>query len=201
MLRVGLTGSIGSGKTLVASIFEALGVEVFYADAEAKLLFGDPEVKAEITGQFGDHILDEHSQIVNKRLAAIVFNDPPSLMKLNAIIHPRVMQRLLMWFESRQSRPYAIQEAAILFESGFSKECDAVVTVSAPEKIRVKRVMERDHISREEVLLRMKNQWTDEEKRSKADYIIVNDGKRMVIPQVLKVNGELIQKAHHSLNI
>ncbi|HOW25708.1 MAG TPA: dephospho-CoA kinase [Bacteroidales bacterium] len=201
MLKVGLTGSIGSGKTLVARILENLGIEVFYADTEAKMLLRDPEVKAGIVHYFGDRILDEHSQIVNKRLAAIVFNDPPSLLKLNAIIHPRVRQRLLQWFESRGPIPYAVQEAAILFESGFSKECDTIVTVSAPEEIRIQRVMERDHIDREEVLLRMKNQLTDLEKCKRADFVITNDGKRMVIPQVLKVHGELIRKANESLNI
>lgn len=199
MLRVGLTGSIGSGKTLVARIFETLGIEVFYADTEAKLLLADPEVKAEITGHFGDHILDEHSTIVNKRLADIVFKDPSSLMLLNAIIHPRVMHKLLEWFDSRLTGPYALQEAAILFESGFDKVCDAVVTVSAPEEIRVRRVMERDHISRDEVLLRMRNQWTDEEKCSRSDYIIINDGSRLVIPQVLRVHEALLKEA--TLNI
>ena len=199
MLKVGLTGSIGSGKSLVARIFETLGIEVFYADAEAKLLLADPEVKAEITGHFGDHILDEHSTIVNKRLADIVFKDPSSLMVLNAIIHPRVMQKLQGWFDSRRTGPYAIQEAAILFESGFDKECDSVATVSAPKEIRIKRVMERDRITRDEVLLRMRNQWTDEEKTSRADYIIINDGSGMVIPQVLRVHEALLKKA--TLNI
>ncbi len=204
-MKVGLTGSIGSGKTLVARIFETLGIEVFYADTEAKLLLADPEVKAEITGHFGDHILDEQSRIVNKRLADIVFNDPSSLMVLNAIIHPRVMRRLLEWFDNRRAGLYAVQEAAILLESGFDKECDVVVTVSAPEEIRIRRVMERDHVTRDEVLVRLKNQWTDEQKRNRADYIIINDGTCMVIPQALRIHEALVKKAtlnteHLSLN-
>ena len=196
MLNVGLTGSIGSGKTLVAKIFEAIGIEVFCADAEAKLLLQEPEVKAEITGFFGDQILDENSQIVNKRLAAIVFTHPPSLMQLNAIIHPRIKQRVRHWFESRPSAPYAIQEAAILFESGFNQECDAIITVSSPRELRIQRVMARDHTSRQEVLLRMKNQWTDEEKSERADYVIINDEKHMVIPQVLSIHDALIKTAN-----
>ncbi len=195
MVRVGLTGSMGSGKSIVAKVFETLGVEVFYADAEARLLLDDPEVSSEIVHRFGEDILDGNSRIVRKRLAGIVFNDSPSLQALNAIVHPRVRRKLQFWFAERQNAPYAIQEAAILFESGFSRDCDAVIAVSAPEELRIQRVILRDHITREEALARMKNQWSDEEKAAKADFVIRNDGRHLVIPQVLAIHEQLLERS------
>ncbi|MBP6978013.1 MAG: dephospho-CoA kinase [Bacteroidales bacterium] len=195
MLRVGLTGSIGSGKTVVAKIFEALGVDVFYADAVGKSLLHLEEVKRDIVRCFGEQVLDENRHIVRKRLADIVFHDASALQALNAIIHPGVKQQLMMWFAKRQASPYAIQEAAILFESGFDQYCDAVISVSAPAGLRIQRVMIRDHITREDVLARMKNQWNDEEKANKADFVIINDRERLVIPQVLQIHEQLLLRS------
>lgn len=192
MLKIGLTGSIGSGKSTVARIFEVIGVDVFYADAEARLLLQEPEVRSEIVQFYGEKVLDENSRILRKQLAKIVFNDPHSLRVLNELIHPRIKQKLARWLSERISVPYALQEAAILFESGFSRDCDAVITVSAPEELRLERVMARDRITRDEVLARMKNQWSDEEKASKADFVIINDGGHLVIPQVLRIHEELL---------
>jgi dephospho-CoA kinase len=194
MIRVGLTGSIGSGKSLVARIFETLDVRVFYADKVARELLKDPVIKEAIVRRFGRTILDRDQQIVNQRLATIVFKDPPALESLNGIIHPEVRRRLQEWLADHASELYLIHEAAILFESGFHRECDKVIVVYGPEELRIRRVMERDHICREEVIQRMNNQWTDEEKLKRADFVIVNDGRQMVIPQVLEIHQKLTDK-------
>lgn len=193
MINVGLTGSIGSGKTLVARIFEALDVPVFYADKVARELLEEKHIKNAIVRRFGVSILDRDLQIVNKRLAAIVFGHPPSLKELNDIIHPEVRGKLHVWKADHATEPYLIHEAAILFESGFNTECEQVIVVSAPEEVRIQRVVERDGVSRQEVRQRINNQWPEEEKIKRADFVIINDGQQLVIPQVLEIHQKLLK--------
>lgn len=192
MINIGLTGSIGSGKTLVARIFEALDVPVFYADIVARELLKETHIKNAIVQRFGTSVLDQKRQIVNKRLAAIVFGHSPSLNYLNDIIHPEVRKKLHAWKADHAAKPYIIHEAAILFESGFNTECEQVIVVSAPEELRIQRVMKRDGISSEEVRQRIDNQWPEEEKIRKADFVIINDGQQLVIPQVLEIHRKLL---------
>ena len=192
MLKVGLTGNIGSGKTVVAGIFSTLGVPVFYADAEARKLYERVEVKAILKGLFGDGIFGEDGNIDRKALADIVFPDPAKLYKLNQVIHPLVRESFGRWMLERKDVPYVLYEAAILFESGYYKDLDKVILVMAPEEIRIKRVMDRDHSTRDEIMARISRQWEEERKVPMADFIINNNGIEMLIPQVMEVHRRLV---------
>lgn len=191
MIRVGLTGGIGSGKSLVASLFEHLSVPVYHADAEAKKMLDDPEVIREITRLFGETLLDTSGYINRQLLAAIVFTDPTKLELLNGLIHPRVKSDFLSWCDQYHERTYVIQEAAILFETGFDRLFDKTISVYAPRDIAVQRVIKRDHVSAGEVMNRMENQWLPEKIAGLADYVIHNDGTRMLLPQVLEIDRKL----------
>lgn len=170
---IGLTGGIGSGKTTVANIFRSHGIPVYIADEEAKKITDDPKVVARIVEIFGNEILDD-GLINRKVLATVVFNDAEKLKQLNSIIHPAVKKHFLQWVEHHQNQPFVIKEAAILFETGNDKDCDAVITVTAPLETRISRVMQRDKASREEILKRIDNQWPDEMRISKSNFIINN---------------------------
>jgi len=190
MIKVGVTGGIGSGKSTVCKIFECLGVPVFRADEEGRrLLSEDKEVQQKVTALFGNTILT-HNKPDRKKIAAIVFGDDAKLKQLNAIIHPAVKASFAKWLKHQTSK-LVIEEAAILFENGAHKDFDAMVLVTAPEEVRIKRVTERDHISAEEVRKRMRNQWSDEEKASKADYVLLNDEESMLMPKVLELVSKL----------
>lgn len=171
---IGLTGGIGSGKTMVAKYMESQGIPVYIADEEAKKLMESQEVIAEVSQTFGDGILSSDNLIDRKKLAQLVFNQPELLNQLNQIIHPRVKQHFNQWVQSHPKAPFVVKEAAILFETGGDLECDKVITVTAPLETRIQRVMERDHTDRESVLQRINNQWTDEQRIAKSDYIILN---------------------------
>ncbi|MBC8486234.1 MAG: dephospho-CoA kinase [Bacteroidetes bacterium] len=190
MIKVGLTGNIGSGKSIVARIFEILGVPVFRADEVAKEFLFDSDVKAILKNKFGKKIFTGKN-INRKALAEIVFNDKESLSFLNSVIHPLVKKSLEQWLDNNKDQKYIIQEAAILFESGFYKEFDKVITVASPENLAIKRVMERDGVGEEEVKNRQKNQWSQEKKIEMSDYIIYNDNTKLLIPQVLRILMEL----------
>jgi dephospho-CoA kinase len=187
MLHIGLTGNIGSGKTTVARIFKILGVPVYHADQEAKKFLGHPQVVHNLVAFFGNDILGPDKQIDKKALAAIVFNNDEDLARLNSLIHPLVRDDAKMWAASFQREPFVIHEAAIIFESGFRKEYDKVIHVSCEHDIALRRVMKRDGSSEDEVLSRMRHQWSDTEKCRLADFIIRNNGSEMVVPQVLKI--------------
>ena len=190
MIKVGLTGNIGSGKSIVARIFEILGVPVFRADKVAKEFLFDSDVKEILKNKFGKNIFTGKN-INRKALAEIVFKDKESLSFLNSIIHPLVKKSLEQWLDNNKDQKYIIQEAAILFESGFYKEFDKVITVASPENLAIKRVMERDRVGVEEVKNRQKNQWSQERKVEMSDYIIYNDNTKLLIPQVLRILMEL----------
>jgi len=192
MIKVGLTGNIGSGKSTIAMVFESFGVPVFHADDESKKFLSEPTVVEELANVFGHQILDGQS-INRKKLASIVFNDRKELESLNSIIHPRVRQALMNWIESKQDCKYIVQEAAILFESGFYKFFDKNIVVSCPEEIAVKRVMDRDGASEKDIKARIQNQWLEKDKIPLADFIIVNDGNQMILPQILDIHKSLIK--------
>jgi dephospho-CoA kinase len=192
MIKVGVTGGIGSGKSTVCRIFECLGVPVFRADEEGRRLLGeDKEVQKKVASLFGDAVLTK-GKPDRKKIAAIVFADEGKLKQLNAIIHPAVKNSFANWLK-QQTGSLVIEEAAILFENGNYKDFDAMVLVTAPEALRIKRVTERDHVSVDEIKKRMKNQWSDEEKAAKADHILLNDEESMLMPKVL----ELVSKLNH----
>lgn len=192
MIKVGLTGNIGTGKSTMAKVFETLGVPVYHADAEAKKFLEYPEVIEEIIGLFGERVHDSDG-IDKRKLASIVFSNSELLHKLNAIIHPLVKIDLNEWFKRNASYPYLIQEAAILFESGFYKDFAKIVLVHSPPELSTKRVMTRDQVNMAEVERRRKNQWDQNQKKELSDFIIYNDEKKLVIPQVLKIHYALLE--------
>ncbi|MEO5583926.1 MAG: dephospho-CoA kinase [Flavobacteriales bacterium] len=194
MLKVGVTGGIGSGKSTVCRMFSVLGIPVFSSDDEGKrLLAEDPEVRNALIAAFGAGIF-VHDALDRKALGALVFNDRDALDRLNAIVHPAVREAFSAWAEKQQA-PYVINEAAILVETGAYKQLDHLLVVDAPEAERIARVMRRDGTTEEQVRARMSNQADDAARAAVADSIIVNDGKAMVIPQVLAVHEQLLKKA------
>lgn len=170
---IGLTGGIGSGKTLVAKHLQSLGVPVYIADDEARKLMESKEIIHTVTEAFGNEIA-RNGKIDREKLAQLVFNSPEKLDKLNNIVHPKVHEHFKAWVEKHKDFAIVVKEAAILFESGSYKDCDAIITVTAPLQIRLQRVVERDNTSPELVLKRMQSQWTDEQRISKSDYVIHN---------------------------
>lgn len=189
MIKMGLTGGIGSGKSVVASVFEALGVPVYHADAEAKKILNSEPVITQITEIFGKQLVSVDGTINRKDLAALVFNDKLKLEQLNSIVHPEVRKHFLKWCGEKIEYPYIIQEAAILFESGFNKHFDKVIMVKASYETCIERVMLRDHSTREEVIRRMENQWPAEKIESLADMVILNDESTLVLPQILQIHN------------
>jgi dephospho-CoA kinase len=170
---IGLTGGIGSGKTTVARYIASQGIPVYIADEEAKKVMNTPEVLSLVAKTFGDSVL-ENGVINRQKLAQLVFNAPEKLQQLNNIIHPKVKQDFENWVQKHHNHPFVIKEAAILFESGSYQFCDKIITVTAPENVRLQRVMLRDGVTEDQVLARMQNQWKEEEKIALSDYIIQN---------------------------
>jgi len=194
MLKLGITGGIGSGKTTVCRLFELLGIPVYYADDESKkLLEEDQLVKEQVIKTFSDSILNDLGTIDRKKLAAIVFNNKEQLEKLNAILHPAVGQHFENWLK-KQNAVYILKEAAILFESGAYKQVDKVLTVVAPLELKIQRTMKRDGVSREVVKKRIELQMSDEEKIKRSDFVITNNEQELLIPQVLSLHKQLINK-------
>lgn len=193
MKKVGLTGGIGSGKSTVARVFSALGVPVFHADDEAKRsLNEDDQVKQAVIAAFGMELYASGT-LDRKVLATRVFSAPDELAKLNAIVHPVVRARFRTWCEAQGNVPYVVMEAAILAETGGHAAFDHMVVVSAPEELRIRRVMERDDVDHATVLARVRAQAGDAERAAIADTVIVNDGEQMVLPQVLALHHRLSQ--------
>lgn len=187
MKVVGLTGGIGSGKTTVAGFFKELGAAVYIADEEAKKILNfSPEVKLELLKIFGKEVL-KNDIPDRKFIASQVFNQPENLKALNSLIHPRVAEHFEEW-KVQQKADYVIYEAAILFETGSYKKCDYTILVTADKKERIKRLMHRDKSSLEEIEARMANQWTDEQKSSLADFIIINNDLSATYEEVRKIH-------------
>ncbi len=189
MYKIGLTGGIGSGKSTIARIFEVLGTPVFYADNAAKeILSTDPDLKVAVKDVFGNAVYTKSGGLDRKALARIVFNDQEALKTLNELVHPAVRQRFSTWVHEKASNDYVVQEAALLFETGANDNFDYMVSVTAPEEIRINRIQERDEMTRSDVLSRMAFQMPQAEKDHKADSKIMNDGRQFVIPQVLQIH-------------
>lgn len=190
---IGLTGGIGSGKSAVAQLFITHGVPVYIADVEAKKLMQSQTILKKIKIIFGDLVFDD-KKINRAKLAAIVFKEPEKLAQLNAIIHPAVHEHFIKWVKKHRDYPYIIKEVAILFETGGEKYCDKVITVVAPASLRLQRVMKRDNATEEAVLARMNNQWTDEQRILKSDFVIENidfEQTKQEVDEILKVLNNL----------
>lgn len=191
MLKVGITGGIGSGKTYICKIIEQLGYPVYNADVRAKeLTNSNSNIKSAVKSLFGKDIY-VNGELNRSAVAKLVFEDSTLLEKLNRIIHPEVQNDFETWANSNFDNSIVFKEAAILFESGMYKLMDANILVTAPLNIRIGRVMERDGVSKNDVLKRINNQFSDEEKLKLANYTIVNDGKVLVLPQIINVINEL----------
>lgn len=191
MLKVGITGGIGSGKSTVCRVFSVLGIPVFESDKIARELMNtDTEIKQQLVDLFGTAVYLPDQTINRKYLAGIVFNNPSLLAQLNTIVHPVVRKTFFDWCEKQQT-PYIIHEAAILFESGFYKMMDKTITVITSEHERIQRVMKRDGITLEMVNERIKNQWNDQQRMELADFAIGNNDDELVIPQVIEIDKKL----------
>lgn len=183
---IGLTGGIGSGKTTVAQLFLASGIPVYITDQEARNLMQSEAILDQIKNVFGTAVFKE-GILMKEKLSEIVFNDANKLAKLNGIVHPAVKMHFKQWLLEHQKDPFVIYESAILFESGSYKECDFIINVVAPLETRIQRVIERDKTTREKVLERIKNQWNDEQRSSKSDFIIENTGIEAVKLEIVKI--------------
>ncbi len=191
ILKVGITGGIGSGKSTVCRIFKMLGVPVFEADIVAKeLLNSNNKIKEGLVRLFGEGIYIPGSGVNRKKLAEIIFNDDIQLSKVNELIHPEVKNEFQRWLKKQNTR-YIIHEAAIMFESGFYKMMDFTILVTAPEAERIERVSKRDNTKRELVKARIERQWTDTEKIAFANAEIRNDNSELIIPQIIKIDKNL----------
>jgi len=183
---IGLTGGIGSGKTTIANYFAEMGVPLYIADDEAKKVMQSEKIVKQIKLAFGDSLFE--NDVLNRaKLAEIVFNDADKLATLNAIVHPAVKEDFELWLLKNKKYHYVIYEAAILFESGRYKDCDVIVTVTAPEEMRIERVIKRDKTTREQVLSRMKMQWDDEKRISLSNFVINNSNLKIAKEEVVKI--------------
>lgn len=191
MIKVGITGGIGSGKSTIAKFYETLGYPVYFADDRAKwLMNNDPIVKEELIHTFGKEVYPD--QLDRKALADIVFTNVLALKKLNNIAHPAVERDFLAWC-AKQNTDVVFKEAAILIESGSNKSIDKIICVVAPEKLRIQRVIARDKCTAEQVTQRINNQSSDEEKIAHSDYVITTDEKRLVLPQAFSIIESILK--------
>ncbi|UKJ06436.1 dephospho-CoA kinase [Solitalea lacus] len=197
MLKVGLTGGIGSGKSTVVSIFKQLGVPVFIADDEAKrIMVEDKQLVESIKKEFGDEVYTADGTLDRARLASLVFNNKVRLSVLNSLIHPATLRAFEEWCQKQIDRKYVLKEAAVLFESGAYKQNDINILVTAPEEARIKRVIQRDGSTEDQVRSRINNQLGEDEKLKLADFVIVNDEKSALIPQVLNLHRHFLIRAN-----
>lgn len=190
MLKIGLTGGIGTGKSIVAEVFKLLGIPVYVSDKEAKrLMIESDEIRTRLIDRFGTDVYFENKTLNRKHLSSIIFNNPKALQDINAIVHPVVRNDFQSWSENQQS-PYVIQESAILFDTGLYKNFDKIICVTANEEIRIKRVMERDGVDANAVKERMKNQLDENVKIEKSDFVIYNNSD-LILPQIMNIHEEL----------
>jgi len=194
MFKVGLTGGIGSGKTLVSEVFKHLGIPVFNADQESKNIVNtNTEIIQSLKNEFGNNIYNEKG-IDRRKLAEVIFNNQEALLKVNHIIHPKVREYFFTWTNRFKSKPYVIEEAAILFESKANIEMDFTINVHADKLIRIKRVVKRDKVNSELVESRIANQLSDEERIALADFTINNNGNEMILPQVVEIHNNILKR-------
>jgi len=194
MLRIGITGGIGSGKSVVARVFASLGVPVYDSDSRAKhVMAHDLVLRAQLQEAFGAEAYDAAGLLNRPYLARVAFNDAAQLARLNALVHPRVGEDFATWSAAQAAagQPYILKEAALLYESGAYKGLDAIITVFAPAEVRAARVLRRDsHRSAADVQAIMGKQLSEDEKLARAEYVVYNDDSQLVLPQVLALDAK-----------
>lgn len=194
MLKIGITGGIGSGKSIVSNIFKVLGIAVFDADFAAKQIMNENKiVQQHLIDAFGESVF-LNNELNKKYLANIVFNDAYQLEKLNAIVHPATIEAGNQWVK-QQKTIYILKEAALLFESGSAADLDYIIGVYAPKIVRIKRVMQRDNVNEQAVINRMNKQIDENLKMKLCDFVIINDEQQLLIPQVLALHKIFVEKA------
>ncbi|MCQ2203866.1 MAG: dephospho-CoA kinase [Bacteroidales bacterium] len=194
MIKLGITGGIGSGKSTITQMFRVIGVPVYVSDERSKYLSQtNSEIIAGLKQILGDDIYDEMGRLDRKRMASVIFADKEKLQKVNALIHPIVNRDFIEWTEEQKSKgvPYVVNEAAIMIESGSHKLMDKLLVVTAPVEQRVERVMKRDGVGEQQVKSRINNQMSDKEKVEIADYVIVTDDHHFIMPEILALDEEL----------
>jgi len=193
-LRIGITGGIGVGKSTVCEIFRRLDVPVYDADTRAKwLMQNDSELKKMIKNEFGWDAYTRNDELNREYLAKVVFNNQVKLKSLNAMVHPRVGEDYEKWTISHRDKSYSIKEAALLFESKSYKSLHKIIVVTCPIEMRIERITKRDHVKREDILKRIQNQMSDKERLSKADFVILNDGKKSLIEQTISIHNQILE--------
>lgn len=202
MLKIGITGGIGSGKSTVCNILKNLGVPIFDSDAEArKLLNENQELIDQVISNFGKDMYNAQGQLDRVRMANLVFNDPQSLEKLTSFVHPKVNERFEEWMLDHEHKSYVVKEAAILFESGNYHDLDKIINVFAPKEVRIKRVIKRDGSMKQNVEKRMRFQYTDEERNKLADFIIINEKLEDLLPQVMELHEIFLNEKQNEKTI
>jgi dephospho-CoA kinase len=197
MLKVGITGGIGSGKSVVCQVFHTLGIPVFNADDAAKhLMESDPALISSIRRLLGDEVYDS-GKLDRAKVAATVYQAPEKLQQLNALVHPATILYARAWMKN-QLAPYIIKEAAIFFESNSYKEMNIMVGVYAPKELRLSRAMSRSHLSRARVLAIMDEQMDDEEKMKRCDFVVTNDGQQAILPRILQLHQDFLDRAKNA---
>ena len=199
MLRIGITGGIGSGKSVVCRLFQLLGAPVYDSDYRAKWIMAhDESLRTELLAAFGAETFTAAGQLDRTYLAKVAFADPAQLARLNALVHPHVGRDFETWASAQQQagRPYLLKEAALLYESGAYRQLDRIITVFAPQAVRQARVLRRDpHRTAADILAIVDKQLSEEEKMQRADYIIYNDDQQLLLPQVLALDEQFKQQA------
>ena len=200
MYIIGLTGGIGSGKTIISKIFKNLGIAVYNSDIEAKkLMNSDFDIINKLKMVFGYDIYNEKNQLNKKKLAELIFNNKDKLNTVNTIVHPAVKKHFNNWV-IKQTTPYVIKETAILFESGIYKDVNKIITVTAPLKLRIKRISERDNISEDDIMQRINKQTDDNFKIHNSDFIINNNEFELTIPQIFKIHNKILKIINETNN-
>ncbi len=191
MLKIGITGGIGSGKSLVCRLFGLLGIPTYDADTRAKWLMAHhPDLRQDLTSAFGEETFTPAGALNRAYLAGLVFNDQERLAQINRLVHPRVGEDFAAWAETKRHLPYVIKEAALLFEAGSSRDLDQVITVSAPQELRISRTLLRDpHRTRADIEAIIQKQLSEAERHAKAHHVLYNDDQQLVIPQVLALDA------------
>ena len=184
--KIGITGNIGSGKSLVCKIFNHLGINTFYSDEETKKLYLLPEIRKQIVDYFKDEVYFQDGSLNKKLLSYHLFQNPKALQFIETILYPKLNETFDRWCK-RQNSDFVLFESAILFEKKFESQFDKIIFVSAPEDVRLQRAMLRDNCNEENVRSRMRLQWDEKTKIQKSDFVIINDGKKMLVPQAVKI--------------
>ena len=192
MIRCGLTGGIGSGKSMVCRILEVMGVPVFYADPEAKKYYRHKEVIQNIRQLFGETVISR-GEVNLKVLGKMAFSDKEVMNKLNALLHPKVMRDFALWTEKHHTAKYEVLESAIIFEAQLEKEFDYIISVYAPPQLCIQRIMQRDNLPEEEAEMRINSQYAPEKKAEMADFVIYNDEQQMLIPQLFDIHYQILK--------